>query len=133
MESIFTRFFENLVGRADLDAPMKFRLVLQPVMAAIVATRSGLKDAKAGKPPYVWALFTDSDHRADLLRSGWKSIGRIFILGIVMDVIYQVMVFRRFYPMETIVVAAVLAIVPYLLIRGPVTRIARGASKATAE
>ena len=129
MESIFTRFFEHLVGRADLDAPMKFRLILQPVMAAIVAIRSGLKDAKAGKPPYFWALFTDPAHRATMLRDGWKSIGRIFILGIIMDVVYQIIVFRRFYPVEALVVAAILAIVPYLLIRGPVTRIARGASK----
>jgi len=59
------------------------------------------------------------------LRSGWKSVGRILILGIVMDVIYQIIVFRRFYPVEALVVAAVLALVPYLLIRGPVTRIAR--------
>ncbi len=133
MEDIFTRFFEHLVGRAELDAPMKFRLILQPVMAVIAAVRSGLKDAKSGKPPYFWALFTDSAHRAAMLRDGWKSIGRVFILGIVMDVIYQIIVFRRFYPVEAITVAAILAIVPYLLLRGPVTRIARGASKKTAE
>ncbi len=133
MHDIFTRFFEHLVGRAELDAPMKFRLILQPVMAAIMAVRSGLRDAKAGKPPYFWALFTDPAHRTAMLRDGWKSIGRVFVLGIVIDVIYQVMVFRRFYPVEAIVVAAILAIVPYLLIRGPVTRIARGASKRAAE
>lgn len=125
MEDIFTRFLEHLVGRVDLDAPMKFRLVLQPVMAVIAALRSGLRDAKAGKPAYMWALFTDPGHRKDMLRSGWKSVGRILILGIVMDVIYQIIVFRRFYPVEALVVAAVLALVPYLLIRGPVTRIAR--------
>ncbi len=129
MEDIFTRFFEHLVGRVELDAPMKFRLILQPVMAAIMAVRSGLRDAKAGKPPYFWALFTVPAHRAQMLRDGWKSIGRVFILGIVIDVIYQIIVFRRFYPVEALVVAAILAIVPYLLIRGPVTRIARGASK----
>jgi len=133
MEDVFTRFFEHLVGRADLDAPMKFRLILQPVMAVIVAIRSGLRDAKSGKPPYFWALFTDRAHRASMLKDGWKSIGRIYILGIVMDVIYQIIVFRRFYPVETLVVAAVLAVVPYLLVRGPVTRIARGAGKKTAE
>jgi len=132
MEDIFSRFFEHLVGRADLDAPMKFRLILQPAMAAIAATRSGLRDAKAGAPPFFWALFTDPAHRAAMLRDGWKSIGRIFILGIAMDVIYQIIVFRRFYPVEALVVAAVLAIIPYLLIRGPLTRIARGRSKRTA-
>jgi len=133
MEDIFTRFLEHLVGRADLDAPMKFRLVLQPVMAVIAATRSGLKDAKAGKPAYLWALFTDAGHRKDMLRDGWKSVGRIFILGIIMDVIYQIIVFRRFYPVEALVVAAVLALVPYVLIRGPLSRILRGKYKKTSE
>ena len=86
-----------------------------------------------GNPPYFWALFTDAAHRAAMLRDGWKSIGRVFIFGIVMDVVYQIIVFRRFYPVEALVVAAVLALVPYLLIRGPVTHSARGTSKKAVE
>jgi hypothetical protein len=39
----------DLIDR--LTGPMKFRLVLQPVMAAFFAIRSGLEDARAGKPP----------------------------------------------------------------------------------
>ena len=35
------------------------------------------------------------------------------------------MVFRWIYPFETLLVAFLLACVPYLLIRGPVNRIAR--------
>ena len=45
--------------------------------------------------------------------------------AIVIDVVYQFIVFRWFYPGEALVVAFVLAIVPYLLVRGPVNRIAR--------
>jgi len=133
MEDIFTRFFEHLVGRVDLDAPMRFRLILQPVMAIIAASRSGLKDAKAGKPAYLWALFNDPDHRKDMLRDGWKSVGRIYILGIIMDVVYQIIVFRQFYPLEALTVAAVLALVPYLLIRGPLSRVLRGKYEKTDE
>ncbi len=110
---------------------MKFRLILQPVMAAIFAVRSGLKDAKQGKPPYFWAMFTNPENRREMLRDGWKSVGRVFILGIVIDVIYQFIAFKKFYPVEALVVAVVLAFIPYLLIRGPVTRIARGTSKET--
>ena len=131
MEGLFSRFAEDLAGR--MSGPMKFRLILQPVMATIFAIRSGLKDSKEGNPPYFWALFTDSAHRADMLRDGWKSVGRVFILGIIMDVVYQVIVFRRFYPVEALVVAAILALVPYLLIRGPANRIARGRSKSSTE
>jgi hypothetical protein len=126
MDDLFTRLVEDLAGR--VSGPMKFRLILQPLMAAIFAIRSGLKDARMGKPPYFWALFTNPESRAEMLRDGWKSVGRVFILGIIMDVIYQVIAVRRFHPLEALLVAAVLAIVPYLLVRGPVNRIAAGKS-----
>ena len=123
MEDLLTRIFENLIDR--VSGPMKFRLILQPLMAIIFAIRSGLKDAREGRPAYFWALFTDSTHRRDMLRDGWKSVGRIFILAIIIDVIYQFIVFRWVYPVEALLVAAILAFIPYLLIRGPVNRIAR--------
>ena len=123
MEDLLTRIFENLISR--VSGPMKFRLILQPLMATIFAIRSGLKDAKGGRPAYFWALFTDSAHRRDLLRDGWKSVGRIFILAIIIDVVYQFIVLRWVYPVEALLVAAILAFIPYLLIRGPANRIAR--------
>ncbi len=123
MEDLFSRFIEDLMDR--VSGPMKFRLVLQPVVAALFAIRSGLKDAKEDRPPYFWAMFTNADSRVDMVRDGWKSVGRVFILGIIMDAIYQFIVFRWFYPAEALLVAALLAFVPYLLIRGPVNRIAK--------
>jgi lauroyl/myristoyl acyltransferase len=42
-----------------------------------------------------------------------------------MDLIYQVIVLRWFYPLEALIVALVLAFLPYILLRGPVNRIAR--------
>ena len=123
MEDLLIRIFENLIDR--VSGPMKFRLILQPLMAIIFAVRSGLRDAKGASPAYFWALFTDSGHRRDMLRDGWKSVGRVFILAIVIDVIYQLIVFRWVYPVEALLVAAILAFIPYLLIRGPVNRIAR--------
>lgn len=104
---------------------MKFRLVLQPLMAAIFAVRAGLKDAREGQPPFFWAIFTDPQHRREMLKDGWRSVGRIFILAVILDTVYQIIVLRWFYPVEALLVAIQLAIVPYLLIRGPVNRIAR--------
>ena len=46
-------------------------------------------------------------------------------MAIVIDGIYQFIVCRWFYPGEAIITALILAFVPYLLIRGPVNRIAR--------
>ena len=59
-----------------------------------------------------------------MLKDGWKSVGRVYIFAIVMDAIYQFIVLKTFYPAEALIVAIILAIVPYLLIRGPVSRIA---------
>lgn len=42
-----------------------------------------------------------------------------------MDLIYEWVMERWFYPLETLIVAIVLAVVPYLVLRGPVNRIAR--------
>ena len=123
MDDIWIRVVENLQDR--ITGPMKFRLLLQPVMAVIFAVLSGLKDAKAGKPPYFWALLTEPSHRRDMLKDGWKSVGKVFVLALVLDVIYQIIVQRFVYPGEAIVVALALAIVPYLIVRGLVTRIAR--------
>jgi hypothetical protein len=123
MEEILARFWGDLMGR--VGGPMTFRLILQPIMAAFFAVRGGLKDAREGRPAYFWAIFTDPAQRREMLRDGWKSVGRVFIFAIVMDGIYQFIVLRWFYPLEALIVAIVLAICPYLLIRGPVNRIAR--------
>lgn len=123
MDPLWTRIVDDLAER--VSGPMKFRLVLQPIMAAIFAIRAGLADARAGKPPYFWALLWDPGHRADMLKNGWKSVGKVFILALVLDVVYQIIVRRFVYPGEAIIVAFVLAIVPYLILRGPVTRLAR--------
>lgn len=122
MEAIWTRFAENLVDR--ISGPMKFRFVLQPVMAVIFAVIAGLKDAKTGKPPYFWALFTNPAERAGMLKDGWKSVGKVFVLALVLDIVYQIIVLHTVYPGEVLIVALALAIVPYLIVRGLVTRIA---------
>lgn len=123
MDEVLTRIWENLIGR--VHGPLTFRLIIQPAVALFLAIRAGLRDAREGRPPYLWAVLGDTEHRRELLRSGWKDVGRIFILAVVIDVIYQLIVVRWVYPAETLIVACVLAIMPYLLVRGPVTRVAR--------
>ena len=116
--------FSMIVGER-FTGPMSFRLLFQPAMAIFFAARAGLHDAREGKPPYLFAVFTDHEARADLLREGWKSIARIFFLAVLMDVIYQLIVNRWVYLLEVLFIAIILAIVPYILVRGPINRIAR--------
>jgi hypothetical protein len=123
MEDILARFFKNMADR--VTGPMKFRLVLQPLMAITFAILGGIKDARTGRVPYSWAVLTDQKHRRDLLKSGWKSVGKIFILALILDAVYQYIELRWFYPVEALYVAFLLAIVPYMLLRGPVNRLTR--------
>jgi len=122
MEDLFSRIDGDLVGR--VSGPMKFRLILQPLMAVLFAVRDGLKDAKEDTPPYFWLMFTNPNSREAMIQDGWKHMGRVFILAIIIDAVYQLIVFRWFYPAQALLVAAILALVPYLLICGPVNRIA---------
>ena len=117
------RIVEDLFAR--LDGPLHFRFIVQPLMATIFAVIDGVKDARAGKPPYFWALLATPERRKGLVKEGWKSVGKIFILAVILDVVYQLKVHSTVYPGETLIVAFVLAIVPYLVLRGPINRIVR--------
>jgi hypothetical protein len=121
--------WNDLIGR--FDGPLSFRLILQPIVAAILAIRDGLKDAKAGRPPHFMAIATDSTHRRGLLQETWKQIRKVFIVAVIIDVIYEFIAFRWIYPFQPLLVALVLAVIPYLLIRGPVNRIATRRYKST--
>ena len=123
IDDTLTRVATDLFGR--LEGPFAFRFVLQPLMAAFYATRDGVKDARQGRPAYFWALLSGRGDRWQLLREGEHAVIRVIALGVVMDVIYQLMVFRWIHPFELIVTVLGLAFVPYLLLRGPINRIAR--------
>lgn len=128
MDDMFTRVFEDIFAR--LDGPLHFRFFLQPGMAIFLAIRDGLKDGREGKPPFFWSLFTDPAHRRERVRNGWKSISKVFIIAILLDVVYQIIVLRWFYPFETLLVAVLLALLPYILLRGIVNRVVRSSQKS---
>jgi len=130
MYEMLTRFFGDLGDR--LHGLMNFRFYMQPLMAMLFAILDGRKDARAGRSLYFWELFTTAPERREMFRSGWKSVGKIFILALVLDAVYQYRVLSWFYPVEAIVVAIALAIIPYLLLRGPANRLFRYIGKKAA-
>lgn len=113
--------WEHLFNRAD--GPLWFRLIFMPLVVSVMAVRAHLKDVRSGRPTPLWAFVRDPVERRRLFRSGLKDFGRVFIVACVLDTIYQYLVFRSFYVGEMLIVAVVCAIVPYFLIRGPISRI----------
>ena len=123
MDEFFSWLSNQLVGR--LDGPLKFRLILQPAVAVFFAIRDGLKDARRGSVPYFWGIFTEPSRRKELMLDGWKAVAKVFFFATIMDLVYQYLVLGWMYPFAALSIAFILAFVPYLLIRGPVNRIAR--------
>jgi hypothetical protein len=122
MDYLFSREWQDLLARAD--GFMTFRLIVQPAIATLLALRAGLMDARQGRTPFGWAVVSDPAHRLYLMRQGWKDVGRVFMLALILDVIYQVIVLHWIFPEELLIVAILLAMVPYCLVRGPANRIA---------
>ena len=122
LQDFFGRHWEMLTGR--LQGPLTFRFVLQPLTGVILATRVAFRDVREGRPPYFfWPVFTDPVLRPELLRTAWKDVGKVFMVAFALDVVYELIVYRWIYPGQALIVAVVLGIIPYLLVRGPLTRI----------
>jgi hypothetical protein len=122
VEELIARFGGDLVGR--VGGPMSIRFILQPAIATFLAVRAGLKDARAGRPAYFWTILSNPSHRHELLRNGWKDIAKVFVMAVVLDTVYQIIQLRWIHPLQALTVAFALALLPYLLFRGPVRRIA---------
>jgi hypothetical protein len=117
------RGWENFINRPS--GPLHLRFLIQPAVGIIIAIIAGVKDARAGNPPYLWAIFTNADSRKALLHEGWKDLRIPFIISLILDAIYQLVSFKTIYFFELLFTAFFLALMPYLIFRGLVNRVAR--------
>ena len=120
---VLTRVWQNMLDRPG--GPFVFRFVLQPIMATMAALRDGIHDARTGRAPFLWTVLTDPAQRRSRLDEALIATSRIVLLGLAMDMVYQFIEFETFHPAEAVIVALLLAVVPYLVLRGLFTRIAR--------
>ena len=115
--------YEHLVGRAG--GPLNFRLLIMPLVVTFFALRAAMRDARAGRPRYFKTLLTKPLERPRLVRSMLKDVGKIFIMAVVLDTIYQLTVLRAFYLGELLLVVLASAILPYLVVRSAVSPLMR--------
>ena len=123
IEEMIQRFWENLLDRPS--GPLALRFLLQPTIAALLAIRDGVKDAREGRSPYFWTVLSKPDERRERLREGFAATGKIIVVALVLDAVYQFIELHTFYPGEAFVIAILLAFVSYLIVRGPAARVAR--------
>jgi hypothetical protein len=120
---VVMRIWQNLLDRPG--GPFVFRFILQPIMATIAALRDGIHDARTGRAPFLWTVLTDPARRRGRLDEALIATSRIVLLGLAIDTVYQYIEFETFHPAEALIIALLLAFVPYLVLRGVVTRVAR--------
>lgn len=129
MTELITRIWENLIARTE--GPMHFRFLIQPTMSLIFTILAARRDVKNNAAPYFWRFLTSAGQRPEIAKEAWKDVGKVFLAGLTLDIIYQlIVVFKlktetRFYPLESVLVAFLLALIPYIVSRGPVSRILR--------
>ena len=116
-------FLEDLPKR--LTGPGRFRFVLQPLVATLLGIRSGLADARAGRPPYLLGLLTEGPHRRELARDGLSTVANLLLMGILLDSVFQWMILGASYPGPALVVGPVLITAPYAIARALSNRATR--------
>lgn len=122
---VFSRqFLEELPQR--FTGPGRFRFILQPMVAIVLGIRGGLADAKAGNPPYLFGLLFGAGRRKELLRSGAAAIRTLLAVGIILDVVFQLVIYQAVHPGAALLVGPILICLPYALSRALTTRLAGG-------
>jgi hypothetical protein len=121
------QFFEDMLAR--LSGAGRLRFVLQPVAALLVGMRDGIRDSRAGCPPFLLALVSQRARRTDLLRNAFASVRDLVAIAIILDVICQFLILREIHPGAALVLGPLLIAVPYSISRALANRIARRRSQ----
>jgi hypothetical protein len=121
---LFSRqFLDELPQR--LTGPVRLRFVLQPLVAILLGWRSGRADVRAGRPAYLYGLVTGSVDRKASLRNGFAVVRDLVAVGIVLDAVAQLLIYRQVHPGAAVVIGPVLICLPYAVSRALSYRIVR--------
>jgi hypothetical protein len=118
-----SQFLEELPQR--FSGSGRFRFILQPLFAILLGVRGGMADAKAGNPPYLFGLLFTSGRRRNLLRSAGEAIGILLAMGIILDVMFQLVLYREVHPGAALLIGPILICTPYALSRALTNRLVR--------
>ena len=121
---LFSRqFLEELPQRFTGTGRMRF--ILQPMLAILLGMRGGLADARAGNPPYLFGLLLHAGRRRELMQSGVAAISTLLAMGIILDVVFQWVLYRAVHPGAALLIGPILICVPYSVSRALTNRLAR--------
>jgi hypothetical protein len=117
------QFFDELPRR--FTGPGRLRFILQPLTAIVLGVYGGLADARQGESPFIYALLFHAQKRRQLLRSAIAAVSDMLAIGILLDAVAQLLIYRRIHPGAALVLGPILICIPYAVSRGLSARLAR--------
>jgi hypothetical protein len=116
-------FSEGLIRR--IAGPFRFRFIAQPLIAIALGIWDGIGDAKAGRPPYLAGMLFAVEHRRELLKRSLQRLTMPFLIGVILDVVVQWLLFHRVIVLGAVVAGTSLVALPYAIARGLTNRMVR--------
>ncbi len=115
MDEVNGRVWNDFVARTT--GPMWFRLILQPAVAVVFGVRAGLRNARRDASESHPARTLDPSYRQSMFRQAVRDVGLMFVAGVGLDTIFQLIALRAFYPLEAVLVGFLLVALPYQIVR----------------
>jgi hypothetical protein len=122
MDLSFTAILDELTGRLS-GGPFRFRLIVQPTMAAILGARAGVADAKSGMPPFILSLLTRRTANKRHLETAARHLIIPVLIATLLDALVQYIMFGHIRPVTALIVGSVLMSTPYSLARALSNRV----------
>ncbi len=121
MNGVFQTVVERVIAR--VTGPLSLRFVLQPAMAILLGIRDGRLDARAGAPPFGWALVFKKGSRGAAIKSALHALLVPIVVGRVMVAVAQYLIFHQVRPGFALLVGTLVMGLPYVAARGISNRI----------
>ncbi len=108
-----------------LAGPGAFRVLVQPAIAIALGILHGLRDRRAGRPPYLLELYQAAGDRARRLREGLRDVVLPLCVAALASLVFQYIIRPRVYLAYAIAYALVFVAIPYFVTRALTNRLAR--------
>ena len=113
---------------AMIHGPGTFRAFLQPSIAVVLGILHGLRDRRAGRRPYLAALFGRGGDHLRHLADGVRAMLVPLCIAVLASLIAQQIVRSHLYFGYALIYAAIFVALPYFLARSVTNRLATRAS-----
>jgi hypothetical protein len=116
---LFEGIWRDLTGRGMFGGKFQIRLIAQPVIALLLGTRFGIRDAKQGKEdPFFMSLVRGKHDRWPILKQGLRDAIVPLCVAFILDSILQRMILGHIRLLGAVVVGALLVFLPFMIGRG---------------